>query len=47
MGKNDARKLSPDAQEVIRKRAMQALEKGMLQREVCELFGVSRVALYK
>ena len=47
MEKIDARRLSADAQEVIRKRAVKALEKGKKEREVCELFGVSRVALYK
>jgi len=47
MPKTDARKLGSEAQEVIRKRAVKALEKGKKEREVCELFGVSRVALYK
>jgi len=47
MEKTDARKLSRDAQELIRKRAVILLNKGKKEREVCEVFGVSRVALYK
>jgi transposase len=47
MEKTDARKLSPEAQEVIRKRAIILLNRGKKEREVCEIFGVSRVALHK
>lgn len=47
MEKIDARKLSPAAQEVIRKRAVVLLNEGKKEREVCEIFGVSRVALHK
>ena len=47
MKKTDARKLSRDAQELIRKRAIILLNEGKKEREVCEIFGVSRVALHK
>ncbi len=47
MRKTDARKLSRDAQELIRKRAIILLNGGKKEREVCEIFGVSRVALHK
>ena len=47
MEKIDGRTLSPEAQEVIRKRAIMLLNEGKKEREVCEIFGVSRVALHK
>ncbi|MCP4049825.1 MAG: IS630 family transposase [bacterium] len=47
MLRTDARKLSPDAQEAVRKRAIIALEKGKSQKEVAEMFGVSRISLFK
>lgn len=46
MEKIDARTLREDAQELIRKRAVMLLKEGKKEREVCEIFGVSRVALY-
>jgi len=45
MNTNDARRLTQDAQEALRKRAVQAYRNGMTQKQVCETFGVSRSAL--
>ena len=46
MAKIEARKLSGDAEELIRKRAVILVKEGKKEREVCEIVGVSRVALY-
>ena len=43
----DARKLTRDAQEALRKRVIRNIEKGMSQAKACEIFGVSRTAIYK
>ncbi len=43
----DARKLSPKAQEAIRKRAVKAVLNGKTRSEVANLFGVSRVSVNK
>lgn len=43
---NDARKLSPTAQEALRKRAVQAIHNGMSQTKACEVFGVSRTSVH-
>ena len=48
MEKVDARKLSSDAQELLRKKAVQAvLEKKMNQQEAADFFGVSRYSIIK
>jgi transposase len=39
--KQDARKLSPQAQEALRRRAVQAVRNGMVQRKAAETFGVA------
>jgi transposase len=43
----DARKLSPQALESIRKLAVQAVLSGKKKLEVAALFGISRVTLWK
>ena len=45
MKNNDARKLSPEAQEAVRKLAVKAVDNGMSQTKVCETFSVSRTTL--
>jgi transposase len=47
MKNKDARSLSPDAQEALRLRAVQAIAAGMRQTEVVRVFGVSRAAVSK
>jgi len=47
MKTNDARKLKPDAQEVLRKRTVAAVRKGMSISEASRAFGVSRQAIYQ
>ena len=47
MQTTDARKLPPKAQENIRRLAVQAVLNGKTQVETAELFGVSRVAIWK
>jgi len=42
----DARKISRDAQEALRKRVIQAVSKGMTQVDASKIFGVSRTAIY-
>jgi len=46
MKNNDARTLPPEAQEAVRKLAVQAVDNGMSQTKVCETFSVSRTALH-
>lgn len=43
----DARKLTRDAQEALRKRIVRAVFNGMSQTQACKVFGVSRTAIYK
>ncbi len=43
----DGRSLSPSAQEVIRMKAVKAVQGGMSQKEVMQVFGISRAALAK
>jgi transposase len=43
----DARSLSPQAQEALRLRAVQAIQDGMKQAEAVRVFGVSRAAIGK
>lgn len=45
MRNNDARKLSPQAQEALRKRAVDAINDGMSQTEAARVFGVSRTSV--
>lgn len=45
MRNNDARKLSPEAQEALRKRAVDAVNHGMSQTEAAKVFGVSRASV--
>lgn len=45
MKQNDARSLSPSAQEALRRRVVAALQGGMKQVEAARVFGVSRAAL--
>ncbi len=45
MRNNDARKLSPEAQEALRKHAVDAVNKGLPQPEACTVFGVSRASV--
>ena len=47
MEKQDARRLSGEAQEALRIRAVKALLQGQKQKDVAELFGVSRQSLHK
>lgn len=45
MENQDARSLTPAAQEALRRRAVKALLSGQLQKDVAEIFGVSTTAL--
>ena len=47
MKRNDARKLSPSAQEALRKRTVAAVRKGMSLCEASRVFGVSRWAIHQ
>src|SRR5207245_11268465 len=42
MGKQDARSLSAEAQEDLRRRAVEAVQKGLSQTEAARVFGVAR-----
>ena len=42
MGKQDARSLSAEAQEDLRRRVVEAVQKGLLQTEAARVFGVAR-----
>jgi transposase len=43
----DARRLSPDAQEDLRRRAVAAVKKGMTQAAVSAVFGVSAKTVWR
>jgi len=45
MRKNDGRKLSPEAQEILRKRVVEAVRRGMKQAEAVRVFGVARSSI--
>jgi transposase len=45
MSKNDGRKLSPEAQETLRRRVVEAVLGGMKQEEAARVFGVARSSL--
>ena len=47
MKNNDARTLPPEAQEAVRKLAVQAVDNGMSQTEAAKVFGVSRSSIAK
>jgi len=42
MGKQDARSLPAEAQEDLRRRVVEAVQKGLLQTEAARVFGVAR-----
>lgn len=46
MSEHDTRHLTPDAQEALRRRVMQALEGGLSQAEAARVFGVSRQSVH-
>lgn len=46
-GGTDARRLSAEAQEALRRRAVEAVRRGMTQSEAARVFGVSRMAIHQ